>query len=372
MSISEYELRMFNTIVKQNFPDSKISFSPDEMLFVLKEFKDFDKYIVKNKRSGPRYKIIKFFVRYLFERAKSNLDNMVLITSPKGFGKSSLAVLMAMLWCKILDIKFNTKKHICYSNEQVMDAIDNLPPWSPIVCDEAIEFVMAENWAKTENKELKKKLAKIRTKHLFFLMCFPLKINKVERTYLESFVNYWIDIYTRGRGAIFTRDSNPANDAWRVKDFGELGSYNEFTSGDQIKQKLERHPNFWKMMNIPKLNEDIYRRYLRVRELNVYNDPNVSRNISRDDVMKALLIRVLKDMMTRDSSVSLRRLLIHIRNEHDIDISESEMNSTINEAEDLLKRALELGIITTMTRKENERIAKAMGREAIAKVSNGV
>lgn len=228
---------------------------------------------------------------------------------------------------------------------------------------------MAENWANTENKELKKKLAKVRTKHLFFIMCFPLKINKVERTYLESFVNYWIDIYSRGKGAIFTRDSNPANDAWRIKDFGDLGSYNEFTRHEQIKQKLERHPNFWKMMNIPRLNESIYKRYLAIRELNVYNDPTVSKNISRDEVMKSLLIKVLRDMMMRDSSVTMKRLLIHIRNEYDIDVSESELNKAITDSGDLYKRALEIGMISTISKQENLRILKSMGKEMVEKVA---
>lgn len=143
MPLNEYDVRKFNAILDKNFPRDKITFTPAEMLFVLNEFSNPDKYITVTKTTGPRYKIVKYFVRYLFERAKSNLDNMVLVTSPKGFGKSSLAVLMALLWCKIIDIKFNPKKHLCYSNEQVTDAIDTLPPWSPIICDEAVQFCLS-------------------------------------------------------------------------------------------------------------------------------------------------------------------------------------------------------------------------------------
>jgi hypothetical protein len=38
------------------------------------------------------------------------------------------------------------------------------------------------------NKNLKIKLGQVRTKHLFVIYCFPLKIQKVDKVYLESLV----------------------------------------------------------------------------------------------------------------------------------------------------------------------------------------
>ena len=52
-------------------------------------------------------------------------------------------------------------------------------------CDEAVRFASSEDWNKKESKELKKTLAQVRTKHLLFILCFPLKVNKVEKNYLE-------------------------------------------------------------------------------------------------------------------------------------------------------------------------------------------
>jgi len=72
-------------------------------------------------------------------------------------------------------------------------------------CDEAIRFASSADWNKKENKELKKKLAQVRTKHLFYILCFPLKIYKLEKTYLESYVNYWC---LTGDTKITTKDIN--------------------------------------------------------------------------------------------------------------------------------------------------------------------
>jgi len=41
------------------------------------------------------------------------------------------------------------------------------------------------DWNKKDSKELRKKLAEVRTKHLLFILCFPLKIYKMEKNYLE-------------------------------------------------------------------------------------------------------------------------------------------------------------------------------------------
>lgn len=290
------------------------------------------------------------------------LDNGILTHNS---GKSSFAILTALLWCKKLDIKFHPRKHIVYTNEQLMHALDTLPPFSPIIADEAINFCLTENWAKSENKELKKKLAQVRTKHFFFIMCFPLKINKVEQTYLESFVNYWIDIFTRGQGVIFTRDANPAHDAWRIKDFKDLGSYNEFSSPETIKKKLAKHPNFWKLMNIPPLPTNVYAKYLKIREKNVYTKEDATRLLTREEAIRGLLVQVLQDIMMKDGSITPRRLVIHIRNEYDIEITEKEIAQAIKDSTDLLKRCLEIGIVGNISKKENAESFLRLAKQAV-------
>ena len=46
--------------------------------------------------------------------------------------------------------------------------------------------------------------------------------------------NYWIDLFGRGKGAIYVKDKNPLQDSWRLKEFGKVGSYTEFTNIPQV------------------------------------------------------------------------------------------------------------------------------------------
>jgi len=319
---------MVDTIIHNTWGDIKKTFTRQDMLYIMQELEEYEgREHVDNQRkkvSGA----FTHFIKYLLYRNLANYDSMVLLTGNKGAGKSSVAIMMAREWCKLIGIKFNPKRHIAYNNADVMDKIDTLKKFEPIVCDEAVRFACLDgdtevitldgakkikklegeknfkvlslnkenkrlefkkareckrvkedwvyeietedskkikatkehkflteegykelkdlkegdeiygvnnsitsckfkiksikkvkkapvydiidvednnnfvankfithnssaDWAKKENKELRLKLAQVRTKHLFYILCFPLKIEKMEKNYLDSFVNYW-------------------------------------------------------------------------------------------------------------------------------------------------------------------------------------
>jgi hypothetical protein len=199
-------------------------------------------------------------------------------------------------------------------------------------------------WAKRENKNLKKRLAEVRTKHLFFILCYPLKITRVEKNYLDSFVNYWCDIFARGAGAIFIRDANPVHDSWRLADFKDIGSYSEFNADTYVEKVLKKHPNFWNTIKFPKPPKWLYDKYLVVREKNVYDDENVLVNVTREDIYNALLILTLRDIMLHDVSLSLNRILLHIKNTYDLNIKKGYVESAIEDAKQLVAKLREEGM----------------------------
>ncbi len=211
-------------------------------------------------------------------------------------------------------------------------------------CDEAIRFASSEDWAKKENKELKKKLAQVRTKHLLYILCFPLKIYKVEKTYLENYVNYWIDLYGRGVGAVYVKDRNPVQDSWRMKMFLNIGSYTEFTDADKVEKLLKKHPNFWTKIKFPKPPLWLYERYLKIREKNIYDDDVVLGNVSKEDIQRALLILSLRDIMLHDTTLSLNRIILHIKNEYGVSLAKQQVENIVEDAKQLVIKIKEKAI----------------------------
>jgi len=209
------------------------------------------------------------------------------------------------------------------------------------IANNFIEHNSSEDWNKKENKELKKKLGQVRTKHLLYILCFPLKLYKLEKTYLESYVNYWIDLFGRGVGACYVKDRNPVLDTWRTKDFRNVGSYTEFTSLNQVRDKLKKHPNFWQIVRFPKPPKWLYTKYLKVREMNVYDDENVLANVSKEDIQRALLILALRDIMKNDINLTMNRIILHINNEFDIKLTKAQIQDIINDSKQLVTKVRE-------------------------------
>lgn len=336
--------KLINEIITSNWnvdPNKKI-FNFNELLFVIQELLELEgkPYFEKTvQRSG--FYVFKDFVKHLLYRNIANYDSMILLTSDKGTGKSSAAMMLAREWCKLLGIRFNPERHIAYNNADVSRKIDLLNDFEPLICDEAIRFASAADWGKKENKELKKKLGQVRTKHLLYILCYPLKIEKMQKEYLESYVNYWIDLFGRGTGAIYVKDKNPSQDAWRINSFKDVGSYTEFTSLHQVHEKLKKHPNYWQLIKFPKPPEWLYKRYLLVREKNVYDDENVFRNITKEDIHRALLILSLRDIMLQDTALSMNRIILHIKNEYDINLTKGLVQSVIEDSKQLVNKVRE-------------------------------
>lgn len=212
----------------------------------------------------------------------------------------------------------------------------------------------AEDWAKRENKELKKRIAVVRDKHLLFMLCFPLKIYKLEKTYLESYVNYWVDLFGRGTGAIYVKDKNPIMDSWRLKEFGKIGSYTEFTSLSKIEAQLKKHPNFWSIVKFPKPPPSVYERYLRVREKNIYDDDNVFKSVTKEDIYNSLLVLALRDIMLQDVNLSMNRIILHIKNEYDISLSKPLLQKMIEDAKQLVIKIRESNFMKYGTEKNRD------------------
>ena len=227
--------------------------------------------------------------------------------------------------------------------KQVYDII-NVKDNNNYIANSIVVHNSAADWNLKINKELKKKLAQVRTKHLFYILCFPLKIYKLEKNYLESFVNYWVDLFGRGTGAVYVKDRNPVFDSWRMKEFQRVGSYTEFTNVSKVEKLLKKHPNFWQIIRCPKPPDALYSKYLTVREKNIYDDENVMANVTKQDMQTALLILTLRDIVMNDTDLTMNRITLHIRNEYDIPISKTMIQNAIEDAKQLVIKLREQAI----------------------------
>lgn len=333
--ISQHKKRALDEILK----NENINVSRVLIEYIIEKVENFVED--KPEYRPQRYQLFRYFVQYILKRNVGNYDSFILFTGQKGTGKSSAAIMFAKFWCYLLDIRFKPNQHIVYSNTQVINAADTFKMFHPVVCDEAIDFAAGENWNKSENKILKQKIGKIRTKHLLFILCWPWKINKIDKVYLDSYVNYWIDLYERGKGAIFLKDMNPVSDPWNLKYFSKIGSFNEFTPTERIKRIYRAHPNFWDLISIPKPSEQFYRKYAEVRERNVYNTKDLSQSLSSYEIAKAFIIMAFEDIYMKSGTAKLKRLQKHVKERYNYKLNDKFLQEAFDDAKKVVKKAVD-------------------------------
>lgn len=152
------QIDLIKKIVKSNYAvdPEQAKFQWNDILFIIQELLDEDgkKYFEKDDTvSHERYKVFKQFVLQLVYRNAANYDTMLLLEGDKGTGKSSAAIMLARMWCKLIDIKFDPDRHIAYSNADVMNKIDKLNKYEPLICVTGTTSVIIKD--KNDNNKLK-------------------------------------------------------------------------------------------------------------------------------------------------------------------------------------------------------------------------
>ncbi len=99
---------------------------------------------------------------------KKNYDGFVLITGREGFGKSTIAMQIA-LYC---DHDF-TIDNVVFTAEQFLEAVGSAKKYTAIVFDETMGYLSSRNGMSKFNKVLIKVMSEMRSKNLFVFLCIP-------------------------------------------------------------------------------------------------------------------------------------------------------------------------------------------------------
>lgn len=176
--------KLINQIIEDNWKiddPAKKKYSFNELLFIIQEMLEEEgKKYFERKTARAGHHIFREFVKLILYRNIANYDSMVLVTSEKGTGKSSAAIMLARYWCLLLGIKFSPKRHIAYNNGDVMAKIDLLNKFEPIIADEAVRFACLEGNTKIKTEFGLKKIKNLINKENFKVFSYNIKKQKEE------------------------------------------------------------------------------------------------------------------------------------------------------------------------------------------------
>lgn len=285
------------------------------------------------------YEKLTEFILYLRWMQENDLDVLSITSSPKGFGKSSFAIQASRKYIDLFGLccpsckhewiydgnaiysgdygrikikknlvqpcpkcgsnhvtkpkKFNFMLYLAYDNDEVRDKIFDLPPFSPLIPDEGARFMMGEDWMVTENKEMKKLFAQMRTKHLLLFANIP-KFKWMDGKYRNDMATFWIRIMKRGLCLLLQPDLGESDDPWHMKEFEKLlGSYFYFTREDTLIKRADtlknKHPCVFDYFKVPKVPEDIYKEYRKARDAKVFARKQKEQSLDQKEISKIVV-----------------------------------------------------------------------------------
>ena len=136
-------------------------------------------------------------------------DFPIAISGFPGSGKSTLADHLA----RCGDPNYKIKTHMIFTRKDLIDAINNLPPKSYIIIDEAVAVLFKRDFMQSGQKEVLKMLDICRYRNLVLIFCVP-NFWALDN-HLLGRIRMRIHIEKRGLGLIFTRSNNPwVQDCW--------------------------------------------------------------------------------------------------------------------------------------------------------------
>jgi len=232
---------------------------------------------------------IELFCRLIRSKwIENDFDCPIAITGMKGLGKSTLALRIAIKYYQLYipHHAFNIRKNILYETDSaaIFRRIKKCVDGDVIIFDEASRILLAEDWAKGENKLLKKIFGEIRTKHLLIIFTCPFQFVNIDAKYRNSLIKYWVHLLDRKVGIIFQQNVSPNNDAYYVDWFKNkvkfLGVSEKFDLSTAY-NLFGAHPCFYRCLTWRELPERIYFKYKEVRDKFVF-ERNIDEEIAKE------------------------------------------------------------------------------------------
>lgn len=239
------------------------------------------------------------------KRQKKDWDLVIVITGEEGVGKSTLALILAIL----IDLKFNLKRNLIFSptKEKMAQKIQSLPRRSCIVADEAIKILYKMEYWSGVQKYLNKLFAVCRDDNHVVILCIP-NFQDLNKYFRSHRAKLWFHVIDRGTVVAFKPHWNPfSKDHWYMDENERLVNKacgrkkaSKFRTAEKVRV-LRRSLNFAFAFRYDDLEKSLKKDYLELKREMKYKNLGIDEQESISqrekkyrEAMSALIRKLLE------------------------------------------------------------------------------
>lgn len=259
------------------------------------------------------------------DRVERDKDLAICVTGFEGDGKSTLAIGLGLE----IDPHFELERNVLFfpSVSELKKKIFNLPRYTPIVADEAINIMYKLNWGLRKQKYLSQLYAVCRNQNKISIFCMP-RFTDLLEYFRNHRVKVWIHIIgaidkktNEGTAVVLSRSWNPiSTDPWGLKVFNYLlekqRKGHKKDSEYDIEDKLalfSQMSSFVDVLNFGWIDNNLWKSYLNLKsKINVNEEDFFEQSTvekQRDDYKKMILTSVKTFIALGYSKSAISRLL---------------------------------------------------------------
>ncbi len=209
---------------------------------------------------------LKLFCSLVRKDLRDEYDYVIGITGYPGYGKSTIAAIIAML----IDYDYEFDFNICFipTSKEIQDSYMKLPMYSVLHVDEASRGLHKQKWYEKVQQTLNTLFDTEREGHYLCTLLLMPRFQNFTENFRNFRIKYWINVVERGLAIVYKRDEDKdAKDPWHIDEnyklkFKKWRSKKIYERDVPATVRMEQQTvNYWFYFQFPEIPKEIWKDY---------------------------------------------------------------------------------------------------------------
>lgn len=260
---------------------------------------------------------LRFFCTQVKKDLRNEYDYVIGITGYPGYGKSTLAAILALLIDNDYEFSFN----ICFipTSKEIQESYMKLNMYSILHVDEASRGLHKQKWYDKVQQTLNTLYDTEREGHYLCTLLLMPRFQNFTENFRNFRIKYWINVVERGLAIVYKRDEDKdAKDPWHIDENYKL-KFKKWRSKKIYERDIpsvvrmeQQTMNYWFYFQFPEIPKDVWKDYQELKigsriisKANTLEIESYKDKIDREKLERWQMIKKLKEEGRKHEEIAI-------------------------------------------------------------------